>query len=140
MDKKAFVKITLWMWGGLDILYFAWFILVAVSSSEIPFYTDIMASYGVAISYENNLPIYTAWASAILNISIAISGILLLFQKRVGIILCYIQFPWRILFVMPSIFFILWGLKTEFFQNLVWLAYLFIIITEVYKIYTLHKI
>lgn len=134
-----FGKKILFIWGGLDILYFIWIILQAILSSKIPFYTDLVSSYDFALSYENNLPIYGAWLSVMLHISILVSGILLLFGRRVGIILSYIQFPLRILLLIPSLFFLTWLFEDISFPYFLWVVYSLIICTEIFKLFTLRR-
>lgn len=136
MNFMNYKKFVFPFWGVLDVVYFLWILVASIMATKVPFYTDILASYDVAQSFENNSPIYIAWASAIISLSILVSGILMMLRKKLGMILSFIQFPMRIVFVIPSLFFLLWvfsGIST-------WLVYFLIIVTEVVKLFTLWKV
>jgi hypothetical protein len=123
--------------GGLDLVHFSWIVLASIMASKIPFYTDLKASYDIAFSYGNNTPIYAAWATAILYASIISSGILLMLGRRSGVIISCIQFPFRVLLVVPSIFFFSWFLNASSSPGYIWTVYAFIVITEVFKLFML---
>lgn len=129
----------LYMWGALDIFYILWVLIAAVLASKIPFYTDLKLAYGTAFSYENNMPIYGAWIVLLLNLSILMSGVLLIQHKYAGVVVSCVQFPFRLFLFMPSIFFLPFIIKNIFFIESIWIVYMLIIFTEIYKLFSLLK-
>ena len=135
MDAK---KDTAKFWGILDILSIFWYIGWNVAHGYIPVLNDIeKVSENIA---HFGLPEYMflSFISVLLYLSPILSGILLVFQKKAGLILSYIQTPFRlILFIPPSIFFILWPLKSIFEIPPLWLGIALIIMSETLKVSTL---
>ena len=67
MNFMSYKKFVFPFWGVLDVVYFLWVLAASIMATKVPFYTDILASYDVAQSFENNSPIYIAWARAIIR-------------------------------------------------------------------------
>ena len=127
-------------WGTLDLLHFFWVTGASVAALELPLITPLLTSYDIAASYGNNIPIYAAWATLLLYVSLLLSGVFLLSGKKIGLFISFAQFPLRLIFVVPSIFFIPWIGKAFPIPPPAGMSisiYIFIVVTEVYKLITL---
>lgn len=94
------------VWGTLDILYIAIYMLAAIAGGKVPFFSHLQASHLFVKSYGNSIPMVMTGLSLILVMSIAGSGYALSTGRRIGRLLVYWQFPFRLLLVMPSVFFL----------------------------------
>lgn len=99
------------LWGVMDFLYLASFVITAIGVGRIPFISDLQGSQMLANNYGNVMPIAVASLSLLLMVSLVGSGYTLFFGKRFGKWLVYGQFPFRLILVMPSFFFIPWMLR-----------------------------
>jgi hypothetical protein len=129
------------VWGLFDIITIGWRTGVDIYCGEIPFL------YGIRKYWETNTSIYGshppldilvipyAWAACYL--SLIVSGIFFLKRHRFAAILSYTQTPFRlILFIPPSIFFILWPLKYIFAKPSIFLGIGLVILSEALKLYS----
>ena len=132
------IKDTAKFWGILDLLSVFWYISWNVAHGHIPVLIDIEK---VSRNITNfGLPEYNflSYVSVLLYLSPFLSGILLVLQKKAGLIISYIQTPFiLVLIIPPSIFFILWPLKSIFEIPPLWLGIALIIMSETLKISTL---
>ena len=111
MGKKRIIT----LWGIFDLLSLAWYLGWRLLHGQIPFYYDISKSVKTALSFGIPSLSLLSIISLILYISLALSGLLLIQQKKLGVIISYIQTPFRLFtFIPPSIFFIIWPLKYIF--------------------------
>ena len=100
------------IWGLLDLCSLAWYLVLRLAQGKIPFLYDLARTINVAGSFESSIPMILATISCVLYLSLAVSGILLVTQRRSGTVLGFIQIPFRLLmFIPPSLFFITWPLK-----------------------------
>ena len=109
MNKLDLIPVS---WGVADLLSIAWYAGMMAVQGEIPVVQDI--SDGIKNIEMFELPQFTflIYIAVILYVSPILSGILLILKKRIGVILSYIQIPFRlVLIIPPSIFFILWPLN-----------------------------
>lgn len=136
MIKK--LEKTLMFWGIFDILAIFWYISWNIFQKRIPFLFDIRelarstASLGVA------WVIVLSVFGLVVYLSLAVTGYLLIKQKKTGVIIAYIQTPFRLIMVIPpSIFFILWPLSFITETPNVIFGYSLILILEFMKIVSL---
>jgi len=112
---------------------------VFLGEDQIPLVDDILSgSQNIEVFGFSNLT-FLIYISAILYVSPILSGILLILQKKAGIIISYVQTPFRLfLIIQPSIFFILWPLNESLSQSTaLWLGFSLVFISEIVKISTL---
>ncbi len=126
-------------WGILDLLSIGWYIGMDIYKGRIPIAQEIFD--GSATIKNFGFPNFTflIYIGALLFVSPILSGILLILNKKSGLILSYIQTPFRlILIIPPSIFFILWPLNDLMEKSVVlWLGFTLVLISETIKISTL---
>jgi hypothetical protein len=137
-DKMSAIKETAKFWGVLDLLSVFWYFGWNVAHGYIPVLNDIEKVSKNINSF--GLPEYKffSYVSVLIYLSTILSGMLLVFQKKSGLIISYIQTPFRLITIIPpSIFFILWPLKSIFEIPPLWLGVALIIFSETLKISTL---
>ena len=126
-------------WGILDLLSMAWYIGMNIYKHRIPIVQEIFD--GSETIKHFGFPNFTflIYIGVLLYISPILSGILLILNKKSGLILSYIQTPFRLLLIIPpSIFFILWPLNKLMEKSVVlWIGFTLIFISETIKISTL---
>lgn len=136
MNKIIFIPI---FWGILDLLSVGWYAGMNIYKGQIPLVHDILSGRHNIESF--GLPNFSflIYIAAILYVSPIFSGILLILKKKSGLMLSYIQTPFRlILIIPPSIFFILWPIDSSIEKPMVLgLGFALIILSETIKVSTL---
>jgi len=125
------------VWGAFDILFVIWYVTTSLTEGRFPFYSDVAMAYQTVGSYGLSAGI-AALLSAMLYLTIPLSGVLLILRRRAVKNICYIQAPFRIALFVPSIFILFWPLK--FFPHMVALALsgVLLLLTEGFKVVSLH--
>ena len=109
MNKIDIIPVS---WGVADLLSVSWYAGMNMYRGKIPMIHDIQQGILNIDSFGFPEFSFLIYIAVILYVSPILSGILLMLRKRAGIILSYIQTPFRlILIIPPSIFFILWPLN-----------------------------
>lgn len=97
---------TLLIWGLLDAFYVVWYSLMSWKNGRIPYITDL--SNTLALGSELGGPnMAVATMSWLLQFSIILSAVLLLYGYRWARYLGFAQIPFRLLLVYPSVSLIL---------------------------------
>ena len=91
-------------WGILDICYIVYDIATGAPKAQTLFYYQIK----LAFRHANFSQIIMAVLGILLYLSIIWSGLLLYNLKKQGVLIVYLQTPFRLFFVTPSLFFIFW--------------------------------
>ncbi len=97
-------------WGLMDLLYVARFTYLSLSQGKIPLYSD-WQSFTELVAQQGGLSAQLALVfglSLTLTISILFSALMFLGDSRYVPVLVYIQTPFRLFFVVPSLFFLSW--------------------------------
>ena len=124
----------------MDLLAILWYVIWNISQKQVPLFYDLEKIAQNARMFGFPELKYVFYFTAIIYLSPIISGVLLLLEKKAGLTISYIQTPFRlILIISPSIFFILWPLKTFFEIPPVWLGISLVICSEIIKVTTLKK-
>jgi hypothetical protein len=129
--KLKFSKACLF-WGGMDAFYVIRFIWLNIEQGRIPFVDDIINFKQLYSEYGGGgwvLLMFTL--SMMLNISIVVSAVLLIINWGKIRFLVFLQIPFRLLLIVPSISVIPWLLKQFHFNSIV-----FIIILLVFSEFT----
>ena len=136
MNKIIFIPV---FWGILDLLSIGWYAGMNISKGQIPLVDDILSGSQNIETFGFPNFTFLIYIAAILYISPIFSGILLILKKRSGLMLSYIQTPFRlILIIPPSIFFILWPINSSIEKHMVLgLGFGLIILSETIKVSTL---
>ena len=104
---------------------------------RVPIYSDLHSAWSTATSFGSLAPGFViASLATVLYISIPLSGTLLYQRNTFGAVLAYIQFPFRLAFVLPSLFFITWIVAP--LQPLS-LSVSLIVVTELLKLWSLRS-
>lgn len=127
------------IWGLMDLAFFARYVALSLWSGRVPIYSDLLSAWYTTESFGSALPIVVASMGFILYISIPVSAVLLLRAHRFGVKLAYAQFPFRLIAVVPSLFFIPWltGLMPPLVAVISGIV--LIISTEILKLWSLHR-
>lgn len=92
-------------WGGLDVVYVLWRVINDVSESKVPFLEVFSESLGAAAGFgQTSISILTA-VGVVVTLSIVFSGPLMLALNRVGVYVSLVQFPFRLILLVPPTFF-----------------------------------
>jgi len=102
-------KVIRW-WGGIDLAFVVYYVGRTVNRAQIPIYSEIKQALQTSSSFGNSFPMIMTILGLALYISVIFSGVLLFQLKRTGAIIVYLQTPFRLALLMPSLFFISWPL------------------------------
>lgn len=129
--KLKFSKVCLF-WGGMDAFYIIRLIWLNIEQGRVPFVDDIVSFNQLYSEYGGGGWILLMFAlSMMLNISIAASAILLIVKWDKIRFLVFLQIPFRLLLIVPSISVIPWLLKHFHFNSM-----MFIIVLLVFSEFT----
>jgi hypothetical protein len=124
------------IWGVLDLSYAAWYFAWRIFHGQTPVLHDVMQSIQTSRSFGEARPIYTTSISSFFLVSTFASGILLLKRHQSAPLLTYIQTPFRLLFLVPSVFFILWPLSSIFDSPPTLIGVMLVVCSEALKLYS----
>ena len=131
--KLSFSKVCLF-WGGMDIFFFIRFIWLNIEQGRIPFVDEIISFNQVYSEYGGGVWIVLIFVlSMMLNISIMISAILLIIRWGNAHYFIFLQMPFRLLLIVPSISLIPWLLKQFHVINIA-LIIILLVISELIKV------
>jgi len=99
---------SVWMvrWGWIDLMGVLFYVGMEVFHGRIPFFDGMSNSIGAYQAYGNLFPLVAFLSGFVLLASFLVSGTLLVKQKNAGQLLAFVQFPFRMLLLMPSLFFL----------------------------------
>ena len=124
------------IWGILDLGYVACYLAWRIFHGQIPVLHDVMQSIQTSRSFGEAWPIYITSISSIFLISVFASGVLLLRRHQLAPLLTYAQTPFRLLFLKPSVFFILWPLSSIFDSPPTLTGVLLVVSSEALRLYS----
>lgn len=99
------------LWGVLDIVYVLWKMLNDIEESKIPFVGSLSESLVAAAGFGQPLISILTYVAVILTLSIVFSGPLMLALIKVGVYISLVQFPFRLMLIMPPTFFFIQSAK-----------------------------
>lgn len=99
---------TFVFWGCMDLLYVAHHVWVNLAKGRIPIYDDVLAFQQVQLSEPGPLALPMFSLGLLTMVSIIVSAWLFLSGSRFARALAYVQVPFRLIFVIPSLPFIPW--------------------------------
>ncbi|WP_205950608.1 hypothetical protein [Pantoea stewartii] len=131
--KINFSKVCLF-WGGMDALYVIRFIWLNIEQGRIPFFDDIISFNQIYSAYGGGSWVVLVFIlSMALNLSIILSAIFLLIKWNNVSFFIFLQTPFRLLFITPSISFFPLLLTYLDVNNVVFIVIL-LFISELIKI------
>ena len=128
---------VLMIWGLLDLGFFGWFVGTSLLAGHVPIYSNLRSAEEAATSFGSLFPIAVTALSTILYVSVLVSGTLLCLRKDFGVVLAYAQFPFRLAFVVPSLFFIPWLVAPLPHRIAVAVSIVMIVGSELFKLWSL---
>lgn len=136
MRSKSINGTLNWMviWGWIDLANLAGYIGTSMYRDQIPIIDDILAAHNAYKMYGSSLPLIASYLGAILLISFAASGYLLVNQKSAGLGLAIAQSPFRLLLFMPSLFFLD---QLRFEDRSPWILVIIIVLSELAKLWSI---
>lgn len=124
--KLNFSKVCLF-WGGMDAFYVIRFIWLNIEQGRIPFADDIVNFNQLYSEYGGGGWILLMFVlSMMLNMSIVVSAILLIISWSKIRFLVFLQIPFRVLLIVPSISVIPWLLKQFHVNSIVFIIILLV--------------
>jgi len=134
MFNKPSLQYLVRLWGLFDLCSFAFYVGSNLFYRQIPFYYDILRSIQTARMLGDNTPIFAACIWLPIFLSLMMSGGLLYWYRRSGAIISYIQTPFRlVIFIPPSLFFVLRPLKYIFDKPPIVFGIALVIVSETLK-------
>lgn len=125
-------------WGVLDAVFVIWYAFGSFQGGKIPYYTDLLSTIEILSVHGGSLATVMASMSWLLQASIIVSMIMLLTGNLKVKILCYIQIPFRLILIVPSVSLIL--IAASYMDGLGTIFILILLaVSETLKAYTLWK-
>lgn len=119
-------------WGVMDLLYIAQVCYFNLSQGRVPIYSDIRSF--ISLSQDHGFySVVFFWLTLALAVSIVFSMVLFFREMRLAAWLAYAQAPFRVLFVVPSLPFLL-GLVKASGVTSVFLLFGFLLLSELIKV------
>ena len=102
------VAVNRWMmfWGAMDLAALLLYAVSSVYQGGIPLAHDIASGMAIQQRHGSVFPLLVSILDVTLLLSMLVSGILLVKRSRLGRYVVIAQLPFRILLVMPSVFFL----------------------------------
>lgn len=125
----------LWFWGVMDLFYITRFCYVNYVQGKIPLYSDVKSFLAIAPEHGLASALFVLLSVA-LNVSMVVSAGLLLFRQRGALVLIYIQTPFRLFGVVPSLAFIPWLINVNGLTSPI-LLFALLILSEMIKLISL---
>ena len=121
-------------WGGMDLLYIGIYVVTSLIKGKIPFYTDVLGSVGTSQIYGSYFPLTMAILEGVFYLSLLFSGALLIAGSRWGRYLCYVQIVPRAVFIVPSLFPLIYVFR---WIGVFWVAETILVLGEALKFYSM---
>lgn len=96
-------KLIFWIWGAFDVIYIALYVVSSVREGRLPYFTDFAATIQNLVSHGGIITGIMIGLSWLLQLSIIFSAVLLLLNSSKARLFCFIQTPFRLLFMVPSV-------------------------------------
>lgn len=131
-------KTVFLFWGILDAVYVLWYAFESYQGGKVPYYTDLLSTIDILSVHGGAVATVMTLMSWLLQVSIIASAVMLLTDNIKAKLLCYIQIPFRLISIVPSVSVIL--IAVSYFDGLSTTVILsLLVISEVLKGYTLWK-
>lgn len=98
-----YLKVVIYVWGGCDLLYFIFLCMGCIAHDQIPFAEYILL---IIDQFKSSNPVASPYIIVIMfvfDISTFVSGYFLVKQHTLGAVVSYIQVPFRLFLLHPSI-------------------------------------
>lgn len=132
-DSRSKVLVA---WGAMDALAILWYCLNALAKGSTPYVSDFLSTQRLLISYGPEA-LYLVIMSWSFQLSLFASCALFLCRNRLARFIGYIQIPFRLFLLLPSISLI--SVFTSSIQVHAWLLIVLIAVSESLKAWSLWK-
>lgn len=95
-------NITYLVWAALDGFYIVWYCINSLMGGRLPYLTDFSSTL-VTLEQQGGANAAIALISWLLQLSIILSCVLFLRRAQLAKYLAFIQIPFRLFFLLPSI-------------------------------------
>lgn len=129
-------KLVFWIWGAFDVLYVALYVVSSAREGKLPYFTDLAATIQNLVSHGGIVTGVMIGFSWLLQLSIVFSAVLFLLNSSKVKLLCYVQTPFRLLFMVPSVPIITY-LVGGIYSTVIFLVLL--LVSEALKVYSLRR-
>lgn len=138
MSGKDVTRGTRWMalWGWMDVAGVVFFLGSDIYRGRTPLIADLFNALSTHQLYGGILPLIVSGASMILFASFIASGYLLIKGADSGRYLAIAQSPFRVLLLMPSLFFL--G-HIKFLSQSLWILVAALVVTELVKLWSIRR-
>lgn len=136
MNDSRVGRYILLFWGALDAVYLLKYVINGLMNQRIPYVTDFQSTL-VLLTDHGVFAAVLVIASWLLQLSILVSCAALLLQKKFSKYLIYLQTPFRVLFIIPSLSLLSFFYPSSVSMNAVLLVIM--IATEVLKVWSVKK-
>ena len=131
-------KLVFLVWALFDFLHIAVYSISSLRLGNIPYATDFVSTVGNVSSHGGVVSGGMVVFSWLLELSILVSLVMFLLMKNKVKVLCYVQTPFRLIFLVPSlsimfsVFNLFGGLNTI-------VVIVMVILSEAAKVFSLKK-
>lgn len=135
---KAFLKRNhvFYFWAIFDLFYIVRFVWLNISQGRIPLVDDIL-SFGEIYPQQGAYSLVLFTFSLLFNLSVIFSAVMLLKKWKYVRRIVYIQTPFRLFFMIPSVSILPWVFKVMSIKvGVVFFAA--VLISEIVKVGTFH--
>lgn len=126
-------------WALMDLMYVLGFVYVNVSRGRIPLYDDAVLFLQVNMLHGWSILVLFFIASMLLSLSIFLTMVLFFKQHPFARLIAYLQTPFRLYFVVPSLSFIPWVVSIFEMQQAV-IALFVLVVSEILKCVSLYNL
>ncbi|ATR84552.1 hypothetical protein CS390_19465 [Pseudomonas sp. HLS-6] len=137
VESSDYKSVVWFVWGGLDALYLAWYVMGSLRHEKIPYLTDLESTVALLgeLGPAQVVMVVLSW---VLQLSICVSCFLFLARRDAARWVGYSQLPLRLFFIVPSVSVLLVGV--QFFPDYSpLLMVVLVIVSEVIKFWSLRK-
>lgn len=135
-DNVSRRGIVFLVWGVMDAVSIAWYILSSWHGGRVPYISDVVSAL-MFLEDQGGIAFFIVVTSWLLHFSIILSCVLFLYEVRCARLLAYAQVPFRLFFLLPSIPVILISANLLPGLNYLWLVLMFL--SEMLKVWTLWR-
>jgi hypothetical protein len=132
-SKQSMVYVV---WGALDAFYIAWYCINSWKGGRMPYLSDLTSSL-VLLEQQGGANLATVLGSWLLQLSIIPSCLMFLLRARAAKHLAYMQIPFRLFFLIPSVSVLL--LTAQLLPSLGLILLVLIIASEALKAWSLWR-
>jgi hypothetical protein len=137
METNLQRTITYLTWAALDGFYIVWYCVNSWTGGRSPYLTDFNATLSL-LEQQGGINAATAVTSWLVQLSIIFSCLLFLCRAQLAKYLAYIQIPFRLFFLLPSVSALL--LAAQFLPGFSLLFLVLIILSELLKGWSLWRL